>query len=73
MSEILSNNKKAGQVPGEDSVTEEGGEEEEPQASRTTTQEIPTSTANITEEATAPKGAQRQRRTWHESNKRKHS
>jgi hypothetical protein len=48
------------------------GEEEEPQDSRTTTQEIPTSTASIMEEATAPKGAQKQRRTWHESNKRKH-
>jgi hypothetical protein len=72
MLEILSRNKTAGQVPEEDSVPEEGGEEEEPQASRTTTQEIPTSTASIMEEAIAPKGAQRQRRTWHESNKKKH-
>jgi hypothetical protein len=70
--ETLNHNKIAGQVPGEDSVPEEGGEEEEPQDSRTTTQEIPTSTASITEEATAPKVAQRQRRTWQESNKRKH-
>jgi hypothetical protein len=72
MLEILSNSKKAGQVPGEDSVKEEGGEEEEPQTFRTTTQEIPTSIASIMEEATAPKGALRQKRTWHESNKRRH-
>jgi hypothetical protein len=48
------------------------GEEEEPQDSRTTTQKILTSTASIMEEATAPKGAQKQRGTWQESNKRKH-
>jgi hypothetical protein len=61
MLETLIHSKTAGQAPGEDSVPEEGGEEEEPQDSSTTTQEIPTSTASIMEEDTAPKGAQRQK------------
>jgi hypothetical protein len=70
-SETLNHNKPTGQAPGEDSIPEEGGEEEEPQDSRTTTQKILTSIASIMEEATTPKGAQKQRRTWQESNKRK--
>jgi hypothetical protein len=49
---------------------EEG--EENPRNSQTITQEIHTSTANITEEVTAPKGAQKPRRTSLEFNKRNH-
>jgi hypothetical protein len=43
-----------------------------PQHSRTTTRKILTSIASIMEEATTPKGAQKQRRTWQEFSKRKH-
>jgi hypothetical protein len=52
----------------------EGGEgegEEDPRNSQTITQEIHTSTANITEEVIAPKGAQKSRRTSLEFSKRK--
>jgi hypothetical protein len=42
---------------------EEGEGEEDPQNSRTITQETHTSIANITEEVIAPKGAQKRRRT----------
>jgi hypothetical protein len=48
---------------------EEG--EEDPRNSQTITQEIPTSTANITEDVIAPKGAQKPRRTLLEFSKRK--
>jgi hypothetical protein len=47
------------------------GEAEDPQHSQTTTRKILTSIASIMGEATAPKGAQKQRRTWQESNKRR--
>jgi hypothetical protein len=50
------------------------GEEEgevDPRNSQTITKEIHTSTANITEEVTVPKGAQKPRRTSLEFNKRK--
>jgi hypothetical protein len=46
-------------------------EEEDPQNSQITTQEIHTSAANIMEEVIAPKGAQKPRRTSLEFNKRK--
>jgi hypothetical protein len=49
----------------------EGEGEEDPQSSQTITQEIHTSTANITEEVIAPKGAQKPRRTLLEFSKRK--
>jgi hypothetical protein len=70
-SETLNQNKATGQAPGEDSTPEEGEEAEDPQHSRTTTRKILTSIASIMGEATAPKGAQKQRRTWQESNKRR--
>jgi hypothetical protein len=57
---------------GEDSIPEEEGGAEDPQDSRTTTQKTLTSIASITGEATAPKGAQKQRRTWQEFSKKKH-
>jgi hypothetical protein len=72
MLETLSHNKTAGQTPGEDSIPEEEGEAEDPQDSRTTTQKTLTSIASIMGEATAPKGAQKQSRTWQEFSKRKH-
>jgi hypothetical protein len=49
----------------------EGEEEEDPRSSQTITQEIHTSTASITEEVIAPKGAQKPRRTLLEFSKRK--
>jgi hypothetical protein len=65
-------NKATGQAPGEDSTPEEGEEAEDPQHSRTTTQKILTSIASIMGGAIAPKGAQKQRRTWQEFSKRRH-
>jgi hypothetical protein len=50
---------------------EEGEGEEDPRNSQTITQEINTSTANITEEVIAPKGAEKPRRTSLEFSKRK--
>jgi hypothetical protein len=47
------------------------GREDDPRNLQTITQEIHTSTANITEEVIAPKGAQKPRRTLLEFNKRK--
>jgi hypothetical protein len=49
----------------------EGEGEEDPRNSQTITQEIHTSTANITEEVIAPKGAKKPRRTLLELSKRK--
>jgi hypothetical protein len=49
----------------------EGEGEEDPRNSRTITQEIHTSTANITEEVITPKGAQKPRRTLLKFSKRK--
>jgi hypothetical protein len=72
MSETLNHNKATGQAPGEDSIPEEGGEAEDPQDSQTITQKILTSIASIMGEATTPKDAQKQRRTWQEFSKRKH-
>jgi hypothetical protein len=71
MLETLSHNKTAGQAPGEDSIPEEEGEVEDPQDSRTITQKTLISISSIMGEDTAPKGAQKQRRTWQEFNKRK--
>jgi hypothetical protein len=51
-------------------LEEEEGEED-PRNSQITAQEIHTSTANIMEEVITPKGAQKQRRTSLEFNKRK--
>jgi hypothetical protein len=48
-----------------------GEGEEDPRNSQTTTQEIHTSTASITEEVIAPKGAQKPRRTLPEFSKRR--
>jgi hypothetical protein len=72
MLETLSHKKTAGQAPGEDTIPEEEGEVEDPQDSRTTTQKTLTSITSIMGEATAPKGAQKQRRTGQEFSKRKH-
>jgi hypothetical protein len=72
MLETLSHSKTAGQAPGEDSIPEEEGGAEDPQDSRTTTQKTLTSIASIMGEATAPKGAQKQKRTWQEFSKKKH-
>jgi hypothetical protein len=65
-------NKATDQAPGEDSIPEEGGEAEDPQDSRTTTQKILTSIDSIMGVATAPKDAQKQRKTWQEFSKRRH-
>jgi hypothetical protein len=72
MSEIHNLNKATDQAPGEGSVPEEGGEEEEPRDLRSITQKILTSIASITGGAIAPKGAQKRRRTWQEFSKKKH-
>jgi hypothetical protein len=71
-SKIHNLNKVTGQAPGEGSIPEEGGEAEDPQHSRTTTQKTLTSIASIMGGAIAPKGAQKRRRTWQEFSKRKH-
>jgi hypothetical protein len=70
--EIHNLNKETGQAPGEGSILEEGGEAEDPQHSRTTTQKILTYIASIMGGAIAPKGAQKRRKTWQEFSKRKH-
>jgi hypothetical protein len=49
----------------------EGEGEEDPRNSQTTTQEIHTSTASITEKVIAPKGAQKPRRILSEFSKRR--
>jgi hypothetical protein len=72
MLETLSHSKTAGQAPGEDSIPEDEEGAEDPQDSRTTTQKTLTSIASIMGEATALKGAQKQRRTWQEFSKKKH-
>jgi hypothetical protein len=71
MSEIHNLNKATGQVPEEGSIPEEGGEEEDPRDLRTITQKILTSIACIMGGAIAPKGAQKQRRTWQKFSKKK--
>jgi hypothetical protein len=71
MSEIHNLSKAAGQAPKEGSFPEEGGEEEDPRDLRTITRKILTSIASIMGGATAPKGAQKRRRTWQEFNKKK--
>jgi hypothetical protein len=71
MSEIHNLNKATGRAPGEDSIPEEGGEEENPQDLRTITQKILTSIASIMGGAIAPKGAQKRRRIWQEFSKKK--
>jgi hypothetical protein len=71
MSEIHNLNKATSQAPGEGSISEEGGEEEDPRDSRTITQKILTSIASIMGGAIAPKGAQKRRRTWQEFSKKK--
>jgi hypothetical protein len=69
MWKILSLTKTIGLVQEEDTHT--GEEEEDPQDSQITTQKTRTSIVNIMEEDTTLKDAQKQRRTWHESSKRK--
>jgi hypothetical protein len=71
-SEIHNLNKATGQTPGEGSIPEEGGDAEDPQHSRTTTQKILTSITSIMGGAIAPKGAQKRRGTWQEFSKKKH-
>jgi hypothetical protein len=71
MWKILSPTKATGPTQEEDSHPEEGEEEEDPRDSRITTQKTLTSIASITEGATAPKGAPKQRKTWQEFSKKK--
>jgi hypothetical protein len=71
MWKILSLTKTAGLVQEEGLHPEEGEEEEDPRDSRITTQKTRTSIINIMEEDTALKDAQKPRRTWQESSKRK--
>jgi hypothetical protein len=59
-----------GEREGEGEKEGEGEGEEDPRNSQTITQEIHTSTVNITEEVIAPKGAQKPRRTLLEFSKR---
>jgi hypothetical protein len=71
MWKILSPTKATGPAQEKDSHPEEGEEEEDPRDSRITTQKTLTSIASITERATAPKGALKQRKMWQEFNKKK--
>jgi hypothetical protein len=59
MSKTHNMNKATGQAPEEDSIPEEGAEEEDPRDLRTITQKIFTSIANIMGGAIALKGAQK--------------
>jgi hypothetical protein len=69
MSKIHNLSKTAGQAPEEGSHPEEG--EEDPRDPRTITRKTLTSIASIMEGATAPKAAQKRRKTWQEFNKKK--
>jgi hypothetical protein len=69
--EILSPIRTTDQTQEEDLHLGEGEGEEDPRNSRTTTQEIHTSTVNITEEVIAPKDAQKPRRILPEFSKKR--
>jgi hypothetical protein len=73
MWKILSLTKTTDLVQEEGSHLEEGEEEEEedPRDSRITTQKTRTSIVSIMGEDTTLKGAQKPRKTWQESNKKK--
>jgi hypothetical protein len=71
MWKILSLTRTIDQAQEEDSQTEEGEEEEDHRNSRTTIQEIRTSTTSITEGDIAPNGAQKPKRTSPGFSKRK--
>jgi hypothetical protein len=71
MSKIHNLTKTADQAPEEGLRPEEGEEEEDPRDSRTITRKALTSIARIMGGATAPKGAQKQRKTWQEFSKKK--
>jgi hypothetical protein len=71
MWKILSLTRIADQAQVEDSHLGEREEEEDPQDSRITTQETRTSIVSIMEEDTAPKDAQKLRRTSQELSKKK--
>jgi hypothetical protein len=72
MSKTHNMNKASGQAPEEDSIPEEGGEEEDPRDLRTITQKILTTIASIMGGAIAPKGAQKRIKTWQEFSKKRH-
>jgi hypothetical protein len=72
MWKILSLTKTTDLVHEEGLHPEEGEEEEDPRDSRTTTQKTRTSIVSIMGEDTALKGAQKPRKTWQESSKKKH-
>jgi hypothetical protein len=71
MWKILSLTKTTDLVHEEGSHPEEGEEEEDPRDSRITTQKTRTSITSIMGEDTALKGAQKPRKTWQESSKKK--
>jgi hypothetical protein len=71
MWKIPSLTKTTDRVHEEGSHPEEGKEEEDPRDSRIITQKTPTSIVSIMGEETALKGAQKPRKTWHESSKKK--
>jgi hypothetical protein len=71
MWKILSLTKTTGLVQEEDTHPGEGEKEEDPRDSRITTQKTRTSIVSIMEEDTSLKDAQKPRRTWQESSKRK--
>jgi hypothetical protein len=71
MSKIHNLTKTAGQAPEEGLRPDEGEEEEDPRGSRIITQKTLTSIVSIMGGGTTPKGAQKQRKTWQESSKKK--
>jgi hypothetical protein len=72
MWKILSLTKTADLVQEEGSHPEEGEEEEDPRDSRITTQKTHTYIVSIMGGDTALKGAQKPRKTWQESSKKRH-
>jgi hypothetical protein len=71
MSKIHRLTKAAGQAPEEGLPPEEREEEEDPRDSQIITRKTHTSIVSIMGEDTAPKGAQKQRKTWQESSNKK--
>jgi hypothetical protein len=71
MWKILNLTKKTDLVHEEGSHLEEGEEEEDTRDSQITTQKTRTFTVSIMGEDTALKGAQKPRKTWQESSKKK--
>jgi hypothetical protein len=71
MWKILNQTKTTDLVHEEGSHPEEGKEEEDPRDSRITTQKTRTSIVSIMGEDTTLKGAQKPRKTWQESSKKK--